>query len=509
MYALVPALFFAYAISPSSAAAASCPSTPGVNSCTLVVSSDTYTSQQQPSTSFGSAATLQSYEDPRNVKTRHLWLTFPTQQLPAGVMIQSAVLRLWPTASTYSSLLARQTYSPTQCPQTTCTWSNEGPLDTTPAGSSSGSIVANAWISVPISTPGYISVGSPTSFRVRASAYSKAVSFASREGGPTHTSQLTVTYSASAPTSNGCGSSLDAGVGLPFCLQGQNATSPANQPLPASPAVDPFSASIVAALNSGQHNADFSEFGTPVYDAASGTTPVRLNCTEADWGTCSLQGQTVDINPAWRPSWGSDHALVVVDRSARKVYDFWDVATTATGTLSPSNNALSTAWGGVTSLDGNGQSLDATGSGLSHLFGMVWTSEMANAVLSPSTAIPHALHFSSSFTCATYRYPAIKSDGSHTGSCIPEGTRVFLNSSTNCAAVTPAGSEAVCYALQRYGAYDTDTSGSTFALGFEGDGMNDVPAVYSQAGFGWDYYDMKNIPWSHLEVATNCACTPT
>ncbi|MGN6373402.1 MAG: hypothetical protein ACTHM1_10520, partial [Solirubrobacteraceae bacterium] len=313
---------------------------------------------------------------------------------------------------------------------------------------------------------------------------------------------------APEPSSGSCLSNLTLSAGLPFCLLGQSAPSPMNQPLPASPTIDPGSAGIVANLNSGAHNASFSEFGTTVQDTANANITVKLHCTEA-WGTCSFEGKTLAVNSSWRPSWASDAAIVVIDRSARKVYDFWRVATTSSGTIATSGGTLSTAWGGVTSLDGNGQNSGATGSNLSHMFGMVRMFEMAKAPVSPATAIPHALHFSSQYTCPTFRYPATKSDGSTSGSCIPEGARVFLDSSANCAAVTPAGSEAVCYALQRYGAYDTDTGGSPFSMGFEGDGNKDVPAVYANAGFTADYFNMANIPWSHLHVAVDCQCQKT
>jgi hypothetical protein len=201
--------------------------------------------------------------------------------------------------------------------------------------------------------------------------------------------------------------------------------------------------------------------------------------------------------------------MVVVDRANLKLYDLRQAATTSLGTIAVSCGTLSKSCGGVTSLEGNGKNPGATGSNLSHLFGMVRMFEMGNAPSSPATAIQHALHFSSSFTCSTFRYPATKSDGFTSGFCIPEGARVFLDSSANCAAVTPVGSEAVCYALQRYGAYDTDTGGSPFAMGFEGDGNNDIPSVYSNVGFGGDYYDMKSIPWSHLHVAADCQCKKT
>jgi hypothetical protein len=44
-------------------------------------------------------------------------------------------------------------------------------------------------------------------------------------------------------------------------------------------------------------------------------------------------------------------------------------------------------------------------------------------------------------------------------------------------------------------------------MGFEGDGVDDVPSVYGDAGFTWDYYDLRQIPWSHLHVAADCQCT--
>jgi chitodextrinase len=313
-----------------------------------------------------------------------------------------------------------------------------------------------------------------------------------------------------APSSSppACWSSLTPSAGLPFCLQGQAAASPMNQPLPVDPTVDPNSAAIVANLNSGQHNADYSEFGTTVNDTTAANTTVTLHCTQP-WGTCSLEGKVVAVNTSWRPSWGSDGAMVIVDRSARKVYDLWQVATTSSGTIAISNGTVSASWGGVTSLDGNGQNVGATGSNLSHLFGMVRMFEMANAPSSPSTAIGHALAFSSSFTCPSYRYPALKDDGHYSGACIPEGARVFLDSTANCSTVSPVGAEAVCYALQKYGAYSDDTGGSPMAFVMEGDGVNDVPSAYANAGVGWDYYNMSSIPWSHLHVAADCQCTAT
>jgi hypothetical protein len=208
----------------------------------------------------------------------------------------------------------------------------------------------------------------------------------------------------------------------------------------------------------------------------------------------------------------------VVNYATRQVWDLWDVATNTDGTIAlASDGTISIGWGDVTSLDGSGQSRGATGSGLSSLYGMIRVSEARAAVTDGgcstesgcalATAIPHALHFASDMTCQTFRSPAIKSDGTNTSpDCIPEGARVFLNSSANCAfnAGKPI-EEAVCFALKRYGAFVTDSSSVPFAIGFEG-ATSGLPggsgaSPYAAGGLWWDYYDMHSIPWPDLEVA--------
>ena len=121
-------------------------------------------------------------------------------------------------------------------------------------------------------------------------------------------------------------------------------------------------------------------------------------------------------------------------------------------------------------------------------------------------AIPHALHFASDITCPTYRPPALKTDGtSNDPVCVPEGARVFLGSNANCAFDTSKPlEEAICFALKRYGAFATDSAGTRFAMGFEGDSSGQLggsgPSPYAKGGLQWDYYDMHSIPWQDLHV---------
>ena len=88
----------------------------------------------------------------------------------------------------------------------------------------------------------------------------------------------------------------------------------------------------------------------------------------------------------------------------------------------------------------------------------------------------------------------------------PLRARVFLDAGANCACdPTEPIEEAVCFALKRYGAFATDSSGSRFAIGFEGPSTGQPggsgPSPYSAGGLPWDFYDMRSIPWSHLHVA--------
>jgi hypothetical protein len=309
---------------------------------------------------------------------------------------------------------------------------------------------------------------------------------------------LEVTYSRSA-TNTECADNKNV---RPFAQD-----APMNLLLPNSPPLHPNSAAIVANLNSANwHGAKFRD-GIPVFDGGAGT-PRTIVCS-AVWGTCPLSQQPVPIHASWKPTFGS---LSVIDYTNRKVYDFYEVATNLDGTVKiNSDGTVTTTWGGVTSLDGDGQSPGATGSNLPHLFGIVRVFEMARAASDPVNAVQHALAFGSMYVCPTYRYPATKSSGSSTSAgCIPMGSRVFLDSSANCSTVSPVGERAICYALQKYGAYATGRTGDTFKLGLEiptdGQPGGSAPDPYTGAGLG-DDYGLKSIPWDRLKVAADCRCS--
>jgi hypothetical protein len=111
----------------------------------------------------------------------------------------------------------------------------------------------------------------------------------------------------------------------------------------------------------------------------------------------------------------------------------------------------------------------------------------------------------------SYRYPATKNSGSAMGAgCIPAGSRVFLDSSADCSTVSPVGEKAICYALQKYGAYMTATSKDVFNLDLEiptdGQPGDSGPNPYHGVGLG-ENLGLPNIPWFKLKVAADCRCS--
>ncbi|MUL62071.1 fibronectin type III domain-containing protein [Mycobacterium sp. CBMA293] len=283
--------------------------------------------------------------------------------------------------------------------------------------------------------------------------------------------------------------------GRPFA-----STSVWNSAIVSNPAMMANSAAMAARLNSGQHIADLNDYAIPIYNAVPTSPVVSVQCTEP-WGTCPLPS-SIRLPAGAIPNAGSDHALVNIDWSTNPPisYEFWD-ANIATG------NSITTAWGGITvnllngsGIQDGGGTVGATATNVSRLAGVIRLREIQDGV------IPHALAIASSVACTDYfRYPAAKTDGRDiSANCVPEGTRVQLNPAINISSL-PIGEKIIAKALQTYGAYVIDQSAVPVAMAFEGDSSligksGQLPAVYRNAGFAWDYYDMVHIPWSGLRV---------
>jgi hypothetical protein len=181
--------------------------------------------------------------------------------------------------------------------------------------------------------------------------------------------------------------------------------------------------------------------------------------------------------------------MVVIDRAADRVYDFWKARRTDSG-------GWEAGWGTWTGLGGDGRG-GGTGAGIDLLAGLVRTHEIRGGV------IDHALSFASDLSCpAVFRYPATKTDGTATRRpCLPQGARVQLDPTIDVRRipdVTP-GEIAVAKALQTYGAYLRDSAAAPMAFGFERP-TGEADPYRVVAGFPWDFYSMPHIPWDRLRV---------
>ncbi len=269
--------------------------------------------------------------------------------------------------------------------------------------------------------------------------------------------------------------------------------TPFTTPIPDDPTLDDDSEELVEALaEDGVAYALIWDYGVPVYEVDASTPGVSVTCTMEDWGDCPLEEDPVRIPEGAQPSTGTDGAMVVIDRTAGRVYDFWQAEQLSSGDWR-------TSWGTYAPIggDGAGRGGGATAAGINVLAGVVRMSELE------AGRIDHALAFASNKSCPDeYRFPASKTDGqSEHEPCVPQGSRVQLDPSIDVESIpniTP-GEVAVARALQTHGAYLRDTGQASMSVVFETppEGSDFYAEV---AGFPWDYYDMPHIPWDRLRV---------
>lgn len=239
--------------------------------------------------------------------------------------------------------------------------------------------------------------------------------------------------------------------------------------------------------------ADIYAYGESILTATDATPRFRVTCRKLG-GSCPLSvAGGVPIPDGAMPTTGSDHSLVVVAPSEHLAYELWQARRTG--------DQWSAEWGAVVSTVGLGNTDVAggpggTGSGLSRLAGVVTISDLGRGV------IPHALAFSSSLTCSSYVYPAVKSDGETSPpNCIPEGARIQLDPTIDLAAIpgiTPF-ELMVGRALQTYGAFARDTGGASLALSFESPHSGEANP-YRSLGAPYDYFSMPHLPWKALRL---------
>ena len=268
--------------------------------------------------------------------------------------------------------------------------------------------------------------------------------------------------------------------------------SPFRTTIPDGAAIDPNSDAMVAriARDNGLYS-NLVEFGIPIYHADPQTHRYSVRCT-TDWGRCPFSGYEVPMPAGARPSPGLDGAMVVIDASTRRSFEFWRAR--------EAGNQWTASWGAVNNLDGSGWGGSSTGSGASRLAGVIHVAEIRQG------EIPHALALQADNVCANvFRPPALKTDGhSSRSDCIPEGARVRLDPEVDLASLELAPAvRMVARAMQVYGGYIVDNGGAPLSVSFELDtnaSKDSIGSVYLLAGLNMDYDPLRGVPWNRLQV---------
>jgi hypothetical protein len=232
----------------------------------------------------------------------------------------------------------------------------------------------------------------------------------------------------------------------PFVRNTRNADAPSflYSPL-GSFTPDPQSAGWIAELQGGENYGlwvDSSLWTTPVYRASKGspTATIRLP-TFGTW-------ITIPYKRSFRPDPSSDAQLAVIDEATGCEYEFeaFDPSTMTANSEATFNVLTGT---GVHADDAG-----VTGSDISELGGLITPADIAGG------SIDHALRYATPINAPTFVAPANRSDGGTSGG-IPEGELMRLDPSLDLGQfdLTPF-QRMVATALQRYGAYDADVSGS-------------------------------------------------
>jgi hypothetical protein len=146
----------------------------------------------------------------------------------------------------------------------------------------------------------------------------------------------------------------------------------------------------------------------------------------------------------------------------------------------------------------------ATGSDMPLLDGLIRGSEVQ------AGRIDHALTVATNDTASTFRWPAAKSDGHNAyPPGIPEGARVQLDPSVNCAAIGGSVIETeICRALEEYGAFVKDTTSPALSVGFQDEGTVGPGNPYYGAGLTADELKITHIPLSRLRVLASGSQEP-
>jgi hypothetical protein len=246
---------------------------------------------------------------------------------------------------------------------------------------------------------------------------------------------------------------------------------PWNSPIPANVAVLPNSSTYVNAIvnNNMPLTSDPDQYAIPVYYFNS-QTPRRTVRFSGSFGAYD-GGDSSRVSPGYGAavanvpipdaavqSPGTDGQIVFWDPATGVEWSFWQFARTASGSYVATNGVRYSTNAGNMGRFADGKA--GRGAGTPYSAGLVRGWELAQG------RIDHALAFAYSSPSAGIVYPAAKSDGGGvTGVDAPEGTRLQLDPSLTEADFQAWGlapeAKVIARAMQRYGMYVIDNSGSS------------------------------------------------
>lgn len=364
---------------------------------------------------------------------------------------------------------------------------------------------ARAWWTSPVLAAGRhtVTVTVPRLKSAAASDYAVSITGVSTSNGGIVTAGSAPTSSptsspTAAPTTNPSPSPSPTPTTSPvashFRYYGDTAAT--NVAIPASPVLDPNSASWATALGSNWTVESLAYSTAVVYADGSETTYDVPTTHDGDWGDAIPATKKVPLRSTWKASPGSDAWLVVV--SADRTYAWW------LWQYNWNNGSPKASWGGSGAI-GAGSNPPASpwastgggnGSGFSMVAGIITDADLS------AGSINHALAVGIPQTSSAFRVPATKSDGG--SGPIPEGARLQLDPSLNVDAQTgwTPLERMVAKALQTYGAYVTDSSGGN---GFgaqmdQGHTSSNPGPMWNAVGVTGDYPSLSHIPWNQIRV---------
>jgi hypothetical protein len=274
-----------------------------------------------------------------------------------------------------------------------------------------------------------------------------------------------------------------------------------NAPVAASPALDANSSSVVArsiaAYGASANLSDSDAWGIPMVAAAAQSPSYSVGCTSY-W--CDVSFPSVPIPADAKANTGSDQHLAVMEPDGSEM-DMW-LGSGGAGGWQAGERWLTSQSGSAVNCTAGQHCGGADVAGFALAAGVIRPEEIAQG------HIDHALAIATPYTRQGFvACPATNGDGHNVDpAALPVGAHVALDRSVDVSALAiPAWQKVIATALQQYGAYVVDTSGSLEVRGESNLGRG--YDAWAKAGVSADSPSLAGLPWQqlHLLAMTQCA----